>query len=89
MVDRLVDESHDLAEQAVATLEGAPPWHYYRSSAFWDLERGRAFSRLPSRAEQAVTYLQAGLDALPDGHGESEWVLDYRRDLEHAQALCG
>jgi hypothetical protein len=88
-VDRLVDESHDLAEQAVRDLPGAAPWHYYRSPGFWDLERGRALSRLPSHAGQAVTYLQAGLDALPDGQGESEWVMDYRADLEHAQALCG
>ncbi len=89
MVDRLVDESHELAEQALLELEAAPPWHYYRSPEFWDLERGRALSRLPARAEQAVTYLEAGLAALPESQRDTDWITDYRRDLEHAQALCG
>ena len=48
--ERLVDESYELADRALVELPGAPPWHYYRSPAFWGLERGRALYMVPGRA---------------------------------------
>jgi hypothetical protein len=81
-VDRLVDEANALTERAVLDLPGAPPWHYYRSPAFWDLEQGRTLSRLPERAKQAGELLTAGLDALADDEQCAEWAAEYRRDLE-------
>jgi transcriptional regulator with XRE-family HTH domain len=87
-VERKVDESHELAERALLELAGAPPWHYYRSPAFWDLERGRALYQLPGHAQQAVDFLTGGLGALPDGQVDADWVTAYRRDLSAAQALC-
>jgi transcriptional regulator with XRE-family HTH domain len=80
-VERLVDESNALAEQALIDLPHAPAWHYYRSSAFWDLERGRALVRLPQRRKQATDFLTAGLDALPAEQKHADWVCAYRRDL--------
>ena len=80
-VDRLVGESDELTERAVAELPGAPPWHYYRSPAFWDLERGRALARLPGRQGRAAELLAAGLDALPVEQRAADWVAAYRRDL--------
>jgi hypothetical protein len=81
-VDRLVDESDDLTDRALRELPEVPPWHYYRSPAFWDLERGRTLARLPKRAKKAAELLCAGLDAVPDGQREADWVEDYRRDLD-------
>lgn len=88
-VERLVDESRHLADDAVTTLPGAPPWHYYRSPAFWDLERGRALYMLPGRAQKAIDHLTAGLEALPPEQTSADWVSAYRRDLEAAQLRCG
>lgn len=88
-VDRLVDESRELAEHALTTLPGAPPWHYYRSPAFWDLERGRALYLLPGRARKAADLLTAGLDALPPEQMSADWVMAYRRDLDAARCRCG
>lgn len=87
--ERLVDESNELAEDALKTLPGAPAWHYYRSPAFWDLERGRALYMLPGREQKAVDHLTAGLDALPPEQASADWVSAYRRDLEAAQLRCG
>lgn len=80
-VELLIDESQDLAERALIELPGAPPWHYYRSPAFWDLERGRALHSLPGQAKKAVELLTAGLDALPPEQASADWVTAYRRDL--------
>jgi transcriptional regulator with XRE-family HTH domain len=84
-VERLVEESHELAERALVDLPGAPPWHYYRSPAFWELERGRALHLLPGRASRAVEHLEGGLDALPAEQAGADWVKAYRRDLEEAR----
>jgi hypothetical protein len=77
------------AEHALTTLPGAPPWHYYRSPAFWDLERGRALYLLPGRARKAADLLTAGLDALPPEQMSADWVMAYRRDLDAARCRCG
>ncbi|MEY7972121.1 helix-turn-helix transcriptional regulator [Saccharomonospora xinjiangensis] len=88
-VDKLCDEAVELSTRALDELPGAPPWHYYRSPAFWDLERGRAVCFLPGRAQQAADLLAAGLDALPPDQRAADWVMAYRRDLLAAQARCG
>ena len=88
-VERLVDESYELAERALDELPGAPPWHYYRSPAFWDLERGRALHMVPGCASQAVELLKDGLDALQPEQAAADWVKAYRRDLEKAQRRAG
>jgi transcriptional regulator with XRE-family HTH domain len=80
-VDRLIDESDELTDRALRELPGAPPWHYYRSPAFWDLERGRALARLAGRQGRAAELLVAGLDALPECQQHADWVQAYRRDL--------
>jgi len=80
-VDQLVDQADELVDRAVRELPDAPPWHYYRSPAFWDLERGRALCRLPGRAKQAAELLTAGLEALPAEQVGADWVTAYRRDL--------
>jgi transcriptional regulator with XRE-family HTH domain len=88
-VDRLTDEAVELSARALDELPGAPPWHYYRSPAFWDLERGRALHLLPGRAQRAAELLAAGLDALPADQRAADWAEAYRRDLLAAQARCG
>lgn len=85
-VERLVDQAQELAGQALIELPGAPPWHYYRSPAFWDLERGRALYQV--RPDQGVDLLTAGLEALPVDHRSADWVEAYRRDLAIGQELC-
>lgn len=88
-VEQLVDDAQELADLALDQLRAgaAPPWHYYRSPAFWDLERGRALA--PVRPERAVKLLTAGLDELPADQLSSDWAASYRRDLAAAQRLCG
>lgn len=88
-VDRLTDEAVNLSARTLDELSGAPPWHYYRSPAFWDLERGRAVYMLPGRAQQAADLLAAGLGTLPPDQQAADWAEAYRRDLMTAQARCG
>lgn len=88
-VDRLTDEAITLSSRALDELPGAPPWHYYRSPAFWDLERGRAVYLLPGRAQRAADLLAMGLEALPPDQRTADWAEAYRRDLRAAQARCG
>ncbi|PKW13666.1 helix-turn-helix domain-containing protein [Saccharopolyspora spinosa] len=85
-VERLVEDAWDLAERALAELPGAPPWHYYRSPAFWELERGRALYQV--RPQRAVEMLTTGLEDLPTDQQSADWAEAYRRDLAAAQALC-
>ncbi len=80
-VDRLVGESDEMTDRALRELPGAPPWHYYRSPAFWNLERGRALARLPGREKKATELLTAGLAGLPADQRAADWVGAYRRDL--------
>lgn len=85
-VEQLVDEAAELAVRALAELPGAPPWHYYRSPAFWDLERGRALAEI--RPQRGADLLTAGLDALPEDQRHADWVEAYRRDLAAASDRC-
>ena len=85
MVDKLIDSSNELTDRALKELPDAPPWHYYRSPAFWDLERGRALCRLTGRSKRAEMFLVSGLDALPVEQIDADWVKAYRADLANCR----
>lgn len=70
----------DLAAEAVENGHERPPWHYYRTRAFFALEAGLVRRMLGDR-EQAAELLAAGLDSLPAEQCEAEWTAPYRRAL--------
>jgi hypothetical protein len=66
-----------------------PPWHYYRSSAFWDLERGRAVYLVPGRAPQTADLFAAGLSALPPDQETADWPTRTGGTSPPPAKLCG
>lgn len=83
--EALLDQATELTGPAVAQLEGAPPWHYYRSQGMWDVELGRAYLYIPGRAGDAARLLEAGLAAVPESG--VEWMRSYHDDLATARKL--
>lgn len=83
--ENLLAYAVDLTGSAVALLGTAPPWHYYRSSAMWDVELGRAYLYLPGRAGDAARLLEQGLAGIPESG--VEWMSSYHDDLATARKL--
>lgn len=67
----------DLADEAVAYTGPRPPWHYYRSTAFFDLEHGLVRAHLGERC-RAEELVGAGLAGLPAEMRHAEWTAMYR-----------
>lgn len=82
----------DLADEAAEDDGRRPPWHYYRSRAFFDLEAGVVLEILGDH-ERAAELLAAGLAGLPEDMREAEWTVPYRESLAAAagcpQPGCG
>jgi transcriptional regulator with XRE-family HTH domain len=90
-VESQVARSRDLEALAQESRGDIPPWHYYRGSAFFALERGRVLRHLAVQgvdgcARRAVDELTAGLAALPPGPAHAA---RYLCDLAVAHALDG
>lgn len=77
----------DLAAETVGFVGPRPPWHYYRSQAFFDLEAGLVH-QLRGDDSRAVELLQRGLAGLPAEMREAEWTGMYRTALARASASC-
>lgn len=73
----------DLAAEAVEHPGPRPPWHYYRSRAFFMLEAGLVWTLLGGYG-RAAELLSAGLAGLPAEMRESEWTGMYRLALAEA-----
>ena len=81
----LIAYAGDLIGPAVVQLGEAPPWHYYRSQATWDLEVGRSYLYIPGRARDAARLLEGGLAVTPEA--DVEWMASYHEDLARARKL--
>jgi transcriptional regulator with XRE-family HTH domain len=78
--DRLLDESDALAELARQRAEEAPPWLYYHTDGFFDLQRGEVYAHLaasPHYRQRAVEAITAGYAVLPADAQGSEWGAEY------------
>ncbi len=78
------------AQDAAGQRGEAPPWLYYHSPAFFELQRGlvyRFLARDPRYYGQAVTALRAGHAGLPDDEKSSDWgaVFLYHLAAVHAE----
>ena len=74
--ERCLDEAMARAADADDRRAEAPPWLYYHSPGFFDLQRGLAYRFLaadPRYRQLAVAALQAGHAALRDDERSSEW----------------
>ncbi|MFY1673371.1 helix-turn-helix domain-containing protein [Plantactinospora sp. WMMB334] len=78
----------DLAEEAVEYRGPVPAWHYYRTAAFFRLERGLAL-QVGGRHDEAREHLRGGLDGLDPGSRRAEWVGDYLVHLGLAHEATG
>jgi hypothetical protein len=91
-VDRLLDQADALAAAAAEHREDAPPWLYYHTDGFFDLQRGEAYGHLardPRYQVRASAALAAGYAALPPGARSSEWGAEYLVRLADVHALGG
>jgi transcriptional regulator with XRE-family HTH domain len=91
-VDRLLDEADELAGRARERPADAPPWLYYHTDGFFDLQRGEAYAWLAAdqhyRARGAAA-LTLGYAALPASARESEWGAEYLVRLAAIHARGG
>lgn len=90
--DRKLDVAMNLATEATEKPGESPPWLYYHSPSFFDLQRGLAYRYLgrddPERNATAVAELFAGLEGLDEDERHSEWAADYvcQLAIAHSQA---
>jgi hypothetical protein len=85
--DRLLDEADEMAARARERRAEAPPWLYYHTDGFFDLQRGEAYGYLaddPLYHSRAAAALASGHAALPVSAQRSEWGAEY---LMHLAAL--
>jgi transcriptional regulator with XRE-family HTH domain len=90
--ERLLDEAGELAALAAARPGEAPPWLYYHTDGFWDLQAGEAYAHLAGRPvyrRRAVESITAGYAALPPGSRGSEWAAEYLVRLAALHVLDG
>ncbi len=80
-VDRLLGEADDLASVAREHPDDSPPWLYYHSPAFFELQRGDVYRYLgrddAARNRQAIEALTAGMNGLDAEARSSEWAAVY------------
>lgn len=92
----LLAEHRDLA-QATAEWSGpVAPWHYYRSAAFFELERGLTLALLGrctgerGHLTAAVAALAAGLAGMPAEQRGAQWLADpFLVEMAQTQAQLG
>lgn len=88
--ERALARALQAAQDAAERQAEAPPWLYYHSPAFFELQRGlvyRFLARDPAYYERAVTALRAGHAGLPPDGRSSDWgaVFLYHLAAVHAQ----
>jgi transcriptional regulator with XRE-family HTH domain len=74
--ERKLDDAMTAAQAAAERPKEAPPWLYYHSPAFFDLQRGLTYRFLaadPRYRERAIQALEAGHAGLPDSEKSSDW----------------
>jgi tetratricopeptide (TPR) repeat protein len=86
--DRKLDEAASLIGQAARHSEDEPPWIYFYSPDYLELQRGLAYLYL-GRYAQAVESLSAGLAQMPPEVRQSEWIAWYLVRLAAAHAHAG
>ena len=83
----------EAAEIATSQDEVAPPWIYYYTPGFFEIQRGIVFHHLgadsPKRNAQAVGLLTAGLDGIEPEARRAEWAGVYICHLVEAHARAG
>jgi transcriptional regulator with XRE-family HTH domain len=91
-VGRLLDEADELAARARERPGDAPPWLYYHSPGFFDLQRGLAYRYLvgdPAYRGRAASALAAGYSQLTPGDQASEWGAEFLVYLADVHARGG
>jgi hypothetical protein len=88
--ERCLAESEAKAAEEAERLDEAPPWLYYHSPGFFDMQRGLAYKFLaadPRYQQKAAESLQAGYESLPGDQRSSEWAATFLCHLAavHAQ----
>ncbi|MFK3980744.1 helix-turn-helix domain-containing protein [Micromonospora sp. NPDC050397] len=73
----------DLVAAVAEDIGPTPPWHYYRSTSFFEVEAGRALVKIGDRpaAEQAIRRLTTGLAGLEANTEGADWAASYLCDL--------
>jgi transcriptional regulator with XRE-family HTH domain len=90
--ERKLGEALAKADAAAQRQDEAPPWLYYHSPAFFDLQRGLVYRFLaadPRYRERAIEALQAGYAGLPDSEKPSDWGAVFLCHLAAAHELGG
>lgn len=67
----------DLAAAALADPAPRPPWHYYRTSAFWHLEAGLVWAAIGDSHRATASY-DTGVATLPTEQRRAAWLEQYR-----------
>ncbi len=91
-VDRLLGQADELAGRARERAADAPPWLYYHTDGFFELQRGEAYAYLagdPHYQARAAAALTSGYAALPASARESEWGAEYLVRLAGVHARGG
>jgi transcriptional regulator with XRE-family HTH domain len=92
-VDRKLIDADRAEDQAREHADDRPPWLYYHSPGFFDVQRGRAWLHLgvhdPARNRRAVDALAAGIAQLDETARGSEWGASYLLYLARAHMQAG
>jgi len=87
-VRRLFDEAERAMDAAAKRPEDEPPWIYFYSAGYLEMQRGLAY-RLLGDTVSAIEALTAGLAATETGLSRSEFVAIYRLQLTEAHLEAG
>jgi transcriptional regulator with XRE-family HTH domain len=85
--ERKLDDAMTSAQAADERRDEAPPWLYYHSPAFFDLQRGIVLGYFAAQSRYyviALSALEAGYAGLPPEEQGSEWGAGY---LAHMAAI--
>ena len=92
-VDRKLIDADRAEDQAREHEQDRPPWLYYHSPGFFDVQRGRAWLHLgvhdPARNRRAVDALADGIAQLDEIARGSEWGASYLLYLARAYMQAG
>lgn len=87
-VNERFDDATELMAEAVRRSEDEPPWIYFYSPGYLDMQRGLADSLL-GRKDDAIAKLTAGLEAMGGDVRGSEFVANYVLQLAEIHAEAG
>lgn len=84
----LLDQAVDLATQAAENPDREPPWVYFHSLFYLQMQRGLTY-RLLGDHNQAIEHIRAGLDGLPPYATGAAWTGPYLLILAATLAEIG